>query len=117
MSTAFQEKVYTLCRKVPRGRVTTYKAIGDALGGRGQVYRAVGAALNRNPYAPEVPCHRVIAGDGSVGGFAHGVKKKTALLQKEGVRVRKGKVVGFRERLFLFRAPAHHTKKRNHSAF
>ena len=72
----FFERVYMLCGKVPKGRVTTYKEIGNALGGRGQVYRAVGVALNRNPHAPAVPCHRVVNSDGRVGGFAHGAKKK-----------------------------------------
>ena len=43
MVTEFQNKVYALCKKVPRGKVTTYREIGNALGGNGQVYRAVGA--------------------------------------------------------------------------
>lgn len=102
MITDFQRRVYELCRRVPRGRVATYKAIGTALGGRGQIYRAVGVALNKNPFAPRVPCHRVVCSDGSVGGFAHGVKRKIALLRKEGVVVRKGKVVGFEKKLVSF---------------
>ena len=55
-------------------------------------YRAVGNALNRNPYAPAVPCHRVVGSNGSLTGFAHGIEKKRAMLQREGVRLRNGKV-------------------------
>ena len=95
----FSEKVYKLCSKVPKGKVTTYKEIGDKLG-KGMVYRAVGNALNRNPYAPKVPCHRVVSSDGSLGGFASGSSKKISILKKEGVKVSKGKIVDFEKKLF-----------------
>ncbi|MBI4140409.1 MGMT family protein, partial [Candidatus Woesearchaeota archaeon] len=70
MVTEFQKRVYELCKIVPKGKVTTYREIGNALGGKGQIYRAVGVALNKNPFAPQVPCHRVVNGNGFVGGFA-----------------------------------------------
>ena len=94
----FNEKVYSLCKKVPRGRITTYKEIGNALHGRGQVYRAVGVALNKNPYA-SVPCHRVVNSDGRVGGFARGTKKKILLLKAEGIAIEKGKIKDFDKKL------------------
>ena len=100
MLTEFQKKVYALCKKVPRGKVTTYKEMGKALGGRGQVYRAVGAALNKNPFSPRVPCHRVVSSDGSIGGFASGVKNKINMLKKEGVLVKNDKVVDFEKKLY-----------------
>jgi methylated-DNA-[protein]-cysteine S-methyltransferase len=105
METAFQKKVYALCSRVPRGKVTTYKEIGDAIGGG--VYRAVGAALKCNPRAPVVPCHRVVASDGGIGGF-HGetagpmIAKKMRLLQSEGVRVENGRIVDFGKKLHKF---------------
>ena len=80
--TQFQKEVYQLCKAIPKGKVTTYKAIAEALGTK--AYRAVGSALNKNPYAA-VPCHRVIAADGSLGGFAHGKARKKQMLEKEGV--------------------------------
>lgn len=92
---SFADKVYALCKKVPKGRVTTYKEIGNALGGYGQIYRAVGVALNRNPHAPVVPCHRVVNSNGNVGRFAHGTSKKIALLRKEGIKIKDGKIVDF----------------------
>lgn len=98
---SFQEKVYELCRKVPKGRVTTYKAIGDALGIK--AYRAVGNALNKNRFA-SVPCHRVVCSDSKVGGFAHGVEKKVEMLRMEGVCVKEGKMVDFEKKGFLFSA-------------
>ena len=99
----FADKVYALCRKIPRGRVTTYKEIGNALGGYGQIYRAVGVALNRNPHAPIVPCHRVVNSNGNIGGFAHGVKRKIKLLASEGIRVKNGKIVDFDKVLFCYK--------------
>ncbi len=84
-----------MCARVPRGRVTTYGRIAAALGKPG-ASRAVGQALHRNPYAPDVPCHRVVGSDGRLTGFAGGVAKKRRLLESEGVRFR-GERVDFSE--------------------
>jgi methylated-DNA-[protein]-cysteine S-methyltransferase len=86
----FNERCYELLRKVPAGKVTTYKALAEALGTK--AYRAVGNAMNKNPYAPEVPCHRVVASNGDLHGFAQGLKKKQQLLEEEGVQIKGGKV-------------------------
>ncbi|MEN9626643.1 MAG: hypothetical protein RL557_971 [archaeon] len=82
----FNQRCYELLKKVPRGKVTTYKALAHALHTR--AYRAVGNAMNKNPYAPFVPCHRVINSDGRLGGFATGLSKKILLLKKEGVAIK-----------------------------
>jgi methylated-DNA-[protein]-cysteine S-methyltransferase len=87
---SFNQKVWALTARVPAGKVTTYGQIAEALGTKG--YRAVGNALNRNPYAPAVPCHRVVGSNGSLTGFAGGLEKKRQLLTKEGVVVQKGRV-------------------------
>lgn len=87
----FSEKVYKLLQeKVPKGKVTTYKALAEKLGTK--AYQAIGQAMNKNPYAPKVPCHRVIANDRTLGGFASGVKNKIKLLQQEGVEIIDGKI-------------------------
>jgi methylated-DNA-[protein]-cysteine S-methyltransferase len=86
----FNEKVWAVCARVPRGKVTTYAAIARKLGT--QAYRAVGNAMNKNPYAPHVPCHRVVGSDGSLTGFAAGLEKKKRLLKAEGVTFNNGKV-------------------------
>src|SRR5437867_3661274 len=80
---SFNEKVWALTTRIPRGKVATYGDIAKALGG--SAYRAVGNALNKNPFAPAVPCHRVVGSDGSLTGFAGGVVKKQRLLRAEGV--------------------------------
>ena len=90
MPTKFQIKVYEICKKIPKGKVTTYKAIAEAIGTK--AYRAVGTALNKNPYAPKVPCHRVINSNGSLGGFATAIKNKIKLLKKEGVKINNKKI-------------------------
>ena len=93
--TPFQARVYDTLRKVPRGYVTTYKALAAAVGCGSP--RAVGQAMKRNPYAPEVPCHRVIASDLTIGGFqgqtkGTSVRRKLELLKKEGVRFEGGRL-------------------------
>jgi len=85
--------VYAALRRVPRGKVITYAALGCRVGCRSP--RAVGQALRANPFAPEVPCHRVIASDLSPGGFqgqANGrpLARKLRLLAAEGVRFKNG---------------------------
>ncbi len=102
MITEFQKKVYGLCSKVPKGRVTTYKEIGKALGKDGNIYRAIGQALNKNPFAPKVPCHRVVSSNESIGGFAHGSKAKIKLLESEGIKIKDNKIVDFENVLFKF---------------
>jgi len=101
----FYERIWNLMKCIPRGKVTTYKELAKALNSR--AYRAVGAACRNNPYAPFVPCHRVIASGGKIGGFGgkrsgKNIEKKIALLEKEGVHVRDGKIVDFDKALFKF---------------
>ena len=89
--TNFQTQVYRACSKIPRGKISTYHEIARVLKNP-RAARAVGNALNKNPFAPQVPCHRVIKSNGEVGGFASGTKKKIALLKKEGIIIKKGKI-------------------------
>jgi len=96
----FSQRVWKKTQELPTGNVTTYQDIAHALGTK--AYRAVGQALNRNPHAPQVPCHRVVASDGSIGGYAHGVDAKIALLAKEGVDVSEGRVVDFARKRWIF---------------
>ena len=86
--TPFQQRVYAALRQVPRGRVTTYGRLAGHLGCASA--QAVGQALRRNPFAPAVPCHRVIAADLTLGGFCGHregaeLRRKTRLLAEEGV--------------------------------
>jgi methylated-DNA-[protein]-cysteine S-methyltransferase len=87
----FAQRVWAITARIPAGKVATYGQIARVLGGR--AFRAVGMALNRNPFAPAVPCHRVVGSDGALVGFASGVRKKHQLLSQEGVQLVKGKVV------------------------
>src|SRR3989338_1776328 len=89
MPTKFQNKVYEICKKVPKGKVTTYKAIAEKIGTK--AYRAVGNAMNKNPFK-DIPCHRVVNSNGFVGGFARGRNQKIKLLKNEGVKIKKNKI-------------------------
>ena len=95
------EKVYGLLKRIPSGKVTTYKALAAAVGNP-KASRAVGNILNKNPDLIKVPCHRVVKSDGSIGGYAHDTRKKTRLLLKEGVAIKTGKVQDFNRYLYKF---------------
>ena len=88
---SFCQKVWALTARIPKGKVTTYGHIARHLGTN--AYRAVGLAMNRNPYAPDVPCHRVVGSQGALTGFAGGLPKKRAMLVAERVPMRNGRVV------------------------
>lgn len=90
MEDSFNNKCYNILKKVPKGKVTTYKALAVNL--KTKAYRAVGNAMNKNPYAPKVPCHRVINSNGNLGGFASGIKNKIKLLKKEGIEIKNNKI-------------------------
>jgi len=90
----FNEKCWQACKRIPRGSVTTYGELAKAVGSP-KAARAAGRAMATNPFAPEVPCHRVIASDGKLTGYSagQGVSTKAQMLAEEGVPVRDGKVV------------------------
>ena len=94
------QKLYELLSVIPKGKVTTYKELAKKLKTKG--YRAVGQIVGRNPNAPKVPCHRVVRSDGDLGGYAFGIKKKIALLESEGVKIKAGKVLDFEKKIFKF---------------
>ena len=83
----FHQRVYALARRIPPGETVTYGHIAQQLGEPGAA-RAVGQALGSNPFAPVVPCHRVLAADGRAGGFSAngGISTKLRLLQIERAR-------------------------------
>lgn len=80
--TEFEKKVYRAACSIPLGEVRSYKWVA-LKAGMPKAARAVGNALNKNPFAPFVPCHRVIKSDGSIGGFARGSRAKAKLLKRE----------------------------------
>ena len=88
IGTKFQLKVWAYLRKIPRGSVRTYAQVAKDIG-KPLAIRAVANAIGKNPYAPKIPCHRVIRSNGSLGGYSGkgGVKTKRFLLKKEGIRL------------------------------
>jgi len=95
-----KQKVWKLTSKIPKGRVTTYGEIAKILN---TSPRAVGQALKANPYAPKVPCHRVVRSDGSIGGYqGKNSKKKIQLLKKEGIEISNRKIKEFKKAFIPF---------------
>ena len=84
--TKFQLKVWNYLKKIPRGKVKTYSEVAKSIG-KPLAVRAVANAIGKNPLAPQIPCHRVIRSDGSLGGYSGkgGIKTKKLLLKKEGI--------------------------------
>lgn len=88
--TAFEERLFAACKRIPTGKVTTYGTLAKVLGSSA---RAVGQGMRRNPFAPVVPCHRVVASDLQLGGFngswgaeTDAVKRKRSMLEAEGIK-------------------------------
>ena len=86
--TKFQKKVWNHLKTIRKGTVKTYKQVAIAIN-KPKSARAVANAVGKNPFAPKIPCHRVIRSDGSLGGYSGkgGVKTKKLLLKKEGIIV------------------------------
>ena len=86
--TDFQIKVWKFLKKIKKGEVKTYKEVAIAIK-KPKAARAVANACAKNPYAPIIPCHRVIRSDGTLGGFSSpgGTNTKKKMLRKEGFSI------------------------------
>ena len=84
--TKFQLKVWRYLKKIPKGQIRTYSDVAKAIN-KPKSVRAVANAIGKNPYAPKIPCHRVIRSDGSLGGYSGkgGINTKRKLLKSEGI--------------------------------
>lgn len=93
MNHSFAQKVYEITQQIPKGMVATYGQIARLAGNAGAA-RTVGHYMKINPYAPRVPCHRVVGSDGSLTGYSMkgGLISKKKLLKEEGVIFNKKKV-------------------------
>ena len=91
--TIFQQKVWTEIAKIPRGKVITYQELAFKIGSPNCV-RAVASACGKNPYIPDIPCHRVVRKDGGLGGYSAegGIERKKNMLKEEGHTFNKDKI-------------------------
>jgi len=89
--TSFQKKIYEIVKKIPKGKILTYKKVSE-LAGFPRAWRAVGNILNKNKDS-KIPCHRVIRLDRKIGGYNRGIKKKSALLKREGIKIKNKRVI------------------------
>jgi len=83
VATSFQRRVWEAARLIPYGETRSYAWVAGQIG-QPEAARAVGQALGRNPLPVIVPCHRVLAADGGIGGFSGGIESKRFLLSLEG---------------------------------
>jgi O-6-methylguanine DNA methyltransferase len=82
-------KVYSLLKRIPKGKVTTYGELSKA---SGLHPRTVGMLMRNNKDPKNIPCYKVVRSDGSVGGYSGGVRKKIKLLTRDGIKIEKGKI-------------------------
>ncbi len=101
----FSEKVYELCRKIPDGKISTYREIAKKLNTKS--YRAVGQALKHNQNPKNIPCFKIVKANGDVGGYSginpKNISKKIRLLKNEGIKIKDNKVLDMESVLYKFR--------------
>jgi len=100
--TKLQKKIYNLLIKIPKGKITTYKLLAKAIG-KPKNWREIGKILNENPFPERFPCYKVVRSDGKIGGYSQSLRKKIAFLRKDGIIVRKNRIVNFKKHLFDFK--------------
>jgi len=98
---SLEQKIYKKLLQVPKGQVTTYGELAKAVGlENGQ--RAIGKIMNKNPYPVIIPCHRVVMSTGKIGGYAYGEKIKSNMLTKEGIKIKNGKILDWKYKVYRF---------------
>lgn len=101
--TNFERKIFCRLAEIPKGKITTYKFLAQAVN-RPKAARAVGRALKKNPQLITIPCHRVVSTSGGISGYILGVKKKIAILKKEGIKFHpSGKIKNFKNIIYKFK--------------
>jgi len=98
----FASKVLAAVKRIPKGKVTTYKFLARGIGCPKAV-RAVGSALKKNSTPIKIPCHRVVQSNGLIGNYFLGKRKKVLILQKEGIRIVGNKIENFSKILYQFK--------------
>lgn len=99
MLTKFQKKVYNLLRKIPKGKITTYKLLAKAIK-KPKNWRQIAIILSQNPFPEKFPCYKVIKSNGEIGGYKYGKLAKKNLLQKDNLVIYNNKVRDFKKYIF-----------------
>ncbi len=97
---SMKKDCYELLKKIPCGKVSTYKELANALNTKS--YRYMGKILSENQELIKIPCHRIVKSNSELGGYAEGIQKKKELLKKEGLEIKKGKILNFDKAFFKF---------------
>ncbi len=100
ISKNLQKQVYNAVKTVPKGMVTTYGEISQAIGLKSS--RLIGKILSLNTDFKSIPCYKVVKSNGHVSGYNQGINKKIRLLKADGITVKNFKIVNFKEKLFKF---------------
>lgn len=100
--TKFEKMVFDLTKRIPKGKVLTYKIIAQKIGTPG-LARAVGNVLGKNRDLQRIPCYRIVKSNGKIGGYKKGQKEKIKLLKKDGIEIENGRIVNFEKYFYKFK--------------
>lgn len=93
----FEKKIIFCLRKIPKGKVSTYKILAEYF----KVSpRLIGKILSKNSYPKKFPCYKIVKSNGEIGGYNCGVRKKIVLLKKDGIEIKNNKILNFEKHLF-----------------
>lgn len=85
-----KEKIYQKLKQVPKGKITTYRELAHSINSK--AYRLIGTFMKTNKDPKNIPCHKVIKSDGSIGNYSQGIKKKIQLLKKDKIEIKNNKI-------------------------
>tara|TARA_Y100000310_G_scaffold345665_1_gene467944 strand:+ start:3823 stop:4125 length:303 start_codon:yes stop_codon:yes gene_type:complete len=94
-------KIYSNLKKVPKGKITTYKELAKSINSK--AYRYVGTLMKTNKNPNKIPCFKVVKSNGNIGEYASGKKEKINRLNKENIKVKNNKIINFKKVLYKFK--------------
>lgn len=100
-SLEFNRKIYFLLKKIPRGKITTYKLLAQAAG-QPKNFRQIAMILSQNKNQCTFPCYKVVKSSGEMGGYNCGKLAKKKLLQKDGIKIYNNRIKNFKDYIFKF---------------
>lgn len=101
MPNKIEKKVFILLREIPKGNISTYRILAQKIG-KPNCCRLIGKILASNHFTKKYPCYKIVKSNGEIGGYNRGIKEKIILLKKDGIEIKKDKIVDFKKRLFKY---------------
>lgn len=101
MSNKIDKKIFILLKEIPKGKVSTYKILAQKIG-KPNCFRLIGKILASNRFTKKYPCYKIVKSNGEIGGYNRGEKNKIILLKKDGIEIKKDRIVNFKKHIFKY---------------